>query len=345
MPTPASSSTAGAQARLTAAPYAQPQGATSPDVRSAATTRVVVGPFVPAPWRGKPPVGEERSLTPSDAMPPAYPTPAYFTPLASVAQEEVYSSVFEVPAVIDASAGLSGLSFVEPLEEPLAAPFTEPSVQPGVLSAPEEAALPWIDAFLSSTPAIPMRAVPEESSTSYTPPGSDAIVEEAVASEWPMTEAAPDAPTPSDAWALDEAAEQMRALADELRDHEGIASGPSGAARLFDAEAAPEPLPAWGDDDMIDIMPLQRASSTTPAATPAATATPQRTPVANTVIEPWADRARRAGDEGSEAAARALELLARRVRDGEISLAGYEPRLGDAAALAAALAALLGVRR
>ena len=69
------------------------------------------------------------------------------------------------------------------------------------------------------------------------------------------------------------------------------------------------------------------------------------TPGSSSAIEPWADRARRAGDENAEAAARALELLARRVREGEISLAGYEPRLGDAAALAAALAALLGVRR
>jgi hypothetical protein len=51
------------------------------------------------------------------------------------------------------------------------------------------------------------------------------------------------------------------------------------------------------------------------------------------------------GEENSEAAARALELLAQRVRVGEITLPGYDPRLDDAAALATALAALLGARR
>ena len=48
---------------------------------------------------------------------------------------------------------------------------------------------------------------------------------------------------------------------------------------------------------------------------------------------------------GSEAAAAALETLARRIRDGELPIPGYAPGMGDAAALAAALASLLGLRR
>ncbi len=302
-----------------------------------------VGPYVPEPWRGKPALEKPRAVTPLSVtplsvtplsveatptsempaleMPPSYPTPAYFTPLSSTAQDDFVTPPFGMKGIIDETVGLAALSIVEP-----AAP-----------SEPEAPSLPWIDAFLSSTPAMPMLAI-DEPVASFTPPSAEAIVEDAVAAtEWPMTEAAAEAPTPSDAWALDEAAEQMRALADELRDHEGIASESGEAARLFDASSSPEPLPAWSDDDMIDIMPVQTERSALPTRTP--------TPGSTRALEPWADRARRAGDESAEAAARALELLARRVRDGEISLAGYEPRLGDAAALAAALAALLGVRR
>jgi len=46
----------------------------------------------------------------------------------------------------------------------------------------------------------------------------------------------------------------------------------------------------------------------------------------------------------AEAAAQTLELLALRVRAGELPLTGYDPALGDAAALVSALAVLLGVR-
>ena len=46
----------------------------------------------------------------------------------------------------------------------------------------------------------------------------------------------------------------------------------------------------------------------------------------------------------AESAALTLEVLANRVRSGELTLAGYDPALGDAAALVTALAAVLGVR-
>jgi hypothetical protein len=36
--------------------------------------------------------------------------------------------------------------------------------------------------------------------------------------------------------------------------------------------------------------------------------------------------------------------LAQRVRAGELTLPGYDPRMGESAALVAALAAILGVR-
>jgi hypothetical protein len=152
-----------------------------------------------------------------------------------------------------------------------------------------------------------------------------------------MSAAGEEVAPPSDAWALDEAADQMRTLADELRGGGRIAGDSGTAAQSLHEIASSEPLSSWADDDIIDIMPLHQAGISRTNRGPALGA--------NHSIEPWADRARRSGNGDAEAAAQALEVLARRVRDGEISLAGYEPRLGDAAALAAALAALLGVRR
>ena len=345
MSTPASTPSYGAAPRPASPPYAFPPAGSAGAERASNAGRVVDGPYVPAPWRGKPavermntpltaapvrvavvPVGElsasERPTNelPASEMPPSYPTPAYFTPLGSTAQDDALTPSFAIPAILEETESLPTASLVEldAVVEPLA-----PS-------------LPWIDAFLSSTPAMPMRSV-EEAAALHAPSTSDAIADKAEAAEWPLSEVAPAAPTPSDAWALDEAAERMRSLADELRHHDGMASDASESSRLFDGPAPPEPLPAWSDDDMIDIMPIRHQRPVAPARLP--------TPRSVSAIEPWADRARRVGDESSEAAARALELLARRVREGEISLAGYEPRLGDAAALAAALAALLGVRR
>ncbi len=89
------------------------------------------------------------------------------------------------------------------------------------------------------------------------------------------------------------------------------------------------PMPAWSDDDVMDIMPVRAAD------------------VGVSAQELWASQARREAQsaEGVEAVAVVLESLAKKVRDGELTLPGYSADLGDAAALAAALAALLGVRR
>jgi hypothetical protein len=374
MSLPTSIPSNGADRRSTAAPYAFPHTGNAPADRAFDSARVKVGPYVPEPWRGTPAVDSGRAVTPlsvaplfetprfetprfetplvetarfatprpvtpivveamaAPEMPPSYPTPAYFTPLVSQAQDDVVASAFELPGLVEETDGRAEWA----------------SAPPPASVEPVAPMLPWIEAFLSSTPAMPMRAIDERidetlvaATASFTPASPEAIVEEAIIEEaaaalWPMP-AAPEAPTPSDAWALDEAAEQMRALADELREQHGVAHDAGEAARLFDETASPDLLSAWSDDDMIDIMPMQNERSVAPNRLP--------TPGPISAIEPWADRARRSGDENAETAARALEVLARRVRDGEISLTGYEPRLGDAAALAAALAALLGVRR
>ncbi|WP_337170701.1 hypothetical protein [Gemmatimonas aurantiaca] len=140
----------------------------------------------------------------------------------------------------------------------------------------------------------------------------------------PAVEAMNAPSAPVDEWPLEEAASELDLLAHRL---EAFAPPPSTEpAALFAEPHTPEPLPVWSDDDMVDIMPV-RQPLFTPRSQPAALGAQA------------ADR-----DGSAEAAAHALELLARRVRTGELPLPGYEPRMGDAAALVAALAALLGVK-
>lgn len=335
-----SSARDGAYPHQTVAPYAHPLGgrAVSAAPQLPVSMTAGVGPYVPAEYRGRPALAPTPAPSPRSTPlhVPSYPTPAYFTPVYTEAQssdvgdnaQNPLASLFELPAVTEAAR----------LDTVHAGLDTEP-------------ALPWIDAFLSSTPALPMAAIAEpvdephlgEPVSDATSTHEPASVEETEnysesAAEFEST---PFAATES--WALDEAADQMRALASELRDQDSSAD-PFDTPRLFDAESVLEPLPAWSDDDMIDIMPMASPHSLAPLPIdrPAA---PTPITASAAQIEPWADRARRDANDGSEAAARALEVLAKRVRDGEISLAGYDPRLGDAAALAAALAALLGVRR
>jgi hypothetical protein len=355
MSTPGSNPYTGSVVRSSAAPYAIPQAKVASEDRAPSSARWYVGPYVPAPWRGTPEMAAVRGVTPPSVTPlsvtplsvtplsvtplsvtpfspidapPSYPTPAYFTALESPSLDDVVANAFNMPVIVHATEEHASASVADPGEL-----FAEPSEPVGPSAAP----LPWIDAFLSSTPAMPMRAV-DERFASLTGPSTEAIVDEGGAMvQWPPTSNELEAPTPSDAWALDDAAAQMRALADELRERDGLGIASGETDGLVDGVSPPPLLPSWGDDDLIDIMPMRTAHIAATTRVP--------TPGSPPPIAPWADRARRAGDESSEAAARTLEVLARRVRDGEISLAGYEPRLGDAAALAAALAALLGVRR
>ena len=148
----------------------------------------------------------------------------------------------------------------------------------------------------------------------------------------------------SSAWPLDEAGAAIRALADHLlpghADESLRATGESATGESATGESAtgesatgPDastpPLPMWGDDDLMDIMPVKAPRPSTDSD------------------EHWAASARREthATGHNEAAAQAFESLARRVRDGEILLPGYVAEMGDAAALALALASLLSVRR
>lgn len=133
-------------------------------------------------------------------------------------------------------------------------------------------------------------------------------------------------PVGSDEWALEEAADELDELAHSL--DAAIVDGPDGRVTADGSASQVMPdLPAWSDEDMIEIMPVRRVFFT---------------PRAQVAQEPRSGAQAADRKESAESAAQALELLAQRVRAGELSLAGYEPRMGNAAALAAALTALLG---
>ncbi len=137
---------------------------------------------------------------------------------------------------------------------------------------------------------------------------------------------------PTDEWPLDETAHALDALTRDLSD--GSAESMDNPARLFGNVATPMPLPAWSDDDLMNIMPTR-------PVTPS-----YATPVHQLFAEsaPNASAEEQLADTSALAAAQALEVLAQRVRNGELQLPGYDPKMGDAAALVSALAALLGIR-
>ncbi|MDQ8168012.1 MAG: hypothetical protein P3B76_01565 [Gemmatimonadota bacterium] len=302
-----------AEVPVMVAPYASPLSTDARSARDGTGVSGKTGPYIPAPWRGRPSL--DRQVAP---------------PLVDRADAE-----FRSPP--DLALGRADFETARPQ---------------GIPVAP---AMPWIDAFLASTPAMPMRAIASPTplaeptiAPSVTSALSDTGFAEPLATTWatPLSIAA--AEFPADDWPLDDAAQELEALAHDLYAHEATARRGLEPDGLFETAGPPEFLPAWSDDDLIDIMPRASARASGEASPlqtghSAASLAPESS-ARRTDIEPWADRARRSGDEGAEAAARALELLARRVRDGELSLTGYEPRLGDAAVLAAALAALLGAR-
>jgi hypothetical protein len=247
------------------APYAQPE----PGGFGALVSRdgvMSAGPYIPVVARGMPSLPSSQVMM-RDAVPAAVSTIVRSAPQGVRAITPLY--VPPIPPGPDA--------------------YNHDKAPPASVPA-----LPWIDSFLLTTPALPMTPIEEPTA----PPGA-----------WSPELAAP---LPSDIWALNDAVHQLRKLADGLTVPDRVAPNGPVPSRPPTTRVAPDGLARWRDGDL---------------------------------IHPTADGLPPTGKAGAEAAARALELLAGRVRDGEISLDGYEPRLGDAAVLAAALAALLGVRR
>jgi hypothetical protein len=235
------------------------------------------------------------------------------TPLVSSALTPPVSmdSVSEMFADADDDMPVSPFdAFDAPISTTSATPMSSPFATP--VSAP------------FATPFVSTAGVPP-----YVPPAAPVAASAAdLESEVEPAVATPVAsPAPIEEWPLEEAAASLDEIARALRD--GEVREDAEPARLFSNVATPLPLPAWSDDDLMNIMPTR-------------VATPART----VAVEPVdaAVSAAAASEASAQAAAQALELLAQRVRAGELQLPGYDPRMGDAAALVSALAALLGLR-
>jgi hypothetical protein len=275
-----------------------------------------------------------------------YAIPSLVTPSDELDPAEAHSLGGELMADLEASAA----SDADTLESDFAEPVQE---------------LPWIDAFLAATPALAQPAIPTPSESLATvdellPSSAEAEAEveadaDAVVDAESVVGGHPDATF--DAWPLEEAAAEFRALRSSVPEPEPEAESVAEAVANegADTHRLPAAMTPWSDDDMMDIMPIRHSG---------------KTPLSNAVILPdgelWAERARSAHEAASveardavieqvpsaepvpeataEEAAHALELLARRVRAGELTLPSYDPRMGEPAALVAALAALLGVR-
>lgn len=209
--------------------------------------------------------------------------------------------------------------------------------------APDDS-MPWISEFLASsdldaphadaahpatTDSVMVAAVTATVATDHAATNNtviDGAVTDIAATEHAATDGAasdaaatyfaPAEPERAEDWPFADAGAQASELSVELPSPD-----PFGDALV--TGATPAALPMWNDDDMMDIMPVRSASLDEEDRAATAAAEQQ---------------------EHSEAAARALEGLAVRVRGGELTLPGYASEMGDAAALAAALAALLGVR-
>lgn len=230
--------------------------------------------------------------------------------------------------------------------------------------------LPWIDSFLASTPPLPMLAIEdaapsaEDTFVDVTASVTEIVAVEPELAPEPVAELAPEpvvelspepvaelSPEPvadvvEDSWPLDEATPDFERLSQQIDASHGpeVPVTPARGAAPVPASPASEhrAMAPWSDEEFMDIMPVRRVL---------------RTPMSSQAVDSssqWAERARAAqvardaaqdaGVGRASEAAEALEMLARRVRSGELTVPEFDGRMGESAALVAALAAVLGVR-
>jgi hypothetical protein len=137
-------------------------------------------------------------------------------------------------------------------------------------------------------------------------------------------------------WAIAEATEAVAELADGLAGHVSAAETDAVVSEVLPLDATP--LEPWSDDERwMDIMPALQTPGGPDLAGETAWARAFAEPPA-----PMTPPTLPAGD--TDAAAASLEAIARRLRAGDLELPGFRGDRGDAAALAATLAAILGAR-
>jgi len=147
-----------------------------------------------------------------------------------------------------------------------------------------------------------------------------------------------------------DAGERMRALTTALDSHTTHSDVSHASEFPEDEDQRPLPMPMWNDNDCVDVMPVHAPSSPADVGMPSAPITMSAFTHTPTLFcaDP-VDSAEHvsAPNEPSrlsnaDATARALEALAWRIRNGDLVILGFSADRGDAAALATALAALLG---
>ncbi len=162
---------------------------------------------------------------------------------------------------------------------------------------------------------------------------------------------ADDAESEGDVWPLDDAGERMRALTTALDPHTTHHDAAPVTDLPEEEDPRPTPMPMWTDSDFLDVMPVHEASLPTDVGMPSSAIRMSSFPHTPELFRP-SDPTNAAMDasatndppriSNADATARALESLAWRVRNGDLVIPGFSVDLGDAAALATALAALLG---
>jgi hypothetical protein len=288
------------------APFSTPRGSTAP---SESATRPST-PFVPAWLRGY----AEREDAPiaEPAVTDAHWSDAalsWHTPLqeltASDAVDSFASAAFDESTIDDES--------VTTIEAFLAA-VELPSAELGELIAPDRSDISVADALNVDVPDEVVLAI-EPQNLEVSAVDAPAETDASLADSYTLESSA--AEIEALARALGEGTKrptpvQLRAIEDAAR---------FGLDAALVERVGPQPLPEWSDDDFIDIMPAMAM----PASEPALPQGPDP-------------------QELAEEAASMLEGIAMRVRDRELSLPLFTPGMGDAAVLAAALAALLAAQ-
>ena len=203
-----------------------------------------------------------------------------------------------------------------PLLPPYAAPFAGDSEKERPAGA--SARTPFVPPTYAPLPAV----------------GSEPDIESGESLPWieayaeDEAEASPghDSTTPTDTWAIDDATVSISHLAQDL----------TAASGITPPAPAPELHSPWKDDEAwMDIMPALPNSGSADPAMDTSWARAFAEPPAPMLPPPLP-----AGD--AQAAAASLEAVARRLRSGELRVPGFHAEAGDAAALAATLASLLG---
>jgi len=246
------------------------------------------------------------------------------------------SATVVVEAPVDAPL-VSGVRLATPWQAApaLEVPETLPSIDQFLVDAPvDDGAMTMAALFAAPTEASDTDAARTMELNSEIDASIAADID--AAAEDALRVSADDEVADAEPWAIAEATEAVAELADGLA---GRVSAPEADAIV--SEVPPldaTPLEPWSDDERwMDIMPA--------LPTPGGPDLAGETAWARAFAEPPAPMTPPtlpAGD--TDAAAASLEAIARRLRAGDLELPGFRGDRGDAAALAATLAAILGAR-